>query len=259
MAVLLAGSAAGQHATVRPGGIARWEGMGTSACEGFGRTWAPTGDACFFPVDLEAEGTLEIARVREGRRESARLRIGDYPYPTQRLTVEERMVHLSKEDLERVRRENARIARVWERESRPRATLPLAAPLQPLPAGGRFGARRIFNDVPRSPHSGADYKAAPGTPVLAAGDGVVALSGDFFFPGKAVFIDHGGGLVTMYFHLSRIDVKEGDEVERGQRIGSVGSTGRSTGPHLHFGVRWHGQRIDPALLLAESPELAVLE
>ncbi|HVS16088.1 MAG TPA: M23 family metallopeptidase, partial [Thermoanaerobaculia bacterium] len=88
-----------------------------------------------------------------------------------------------------------------------------------------------------------------GTPVLAAGDGVVALADELFFSGNSIFLDHGDGLVTMYFHLHEVFVAPGESVTRGAVIGTVGSTGRSTGPHLHFGARWRGARVDPALLL----------
>ncbi|MCY3927496.1 MAG: M23 family metallopeptidase [Acidobacteria bacterium] len=121
-----------------------------------------------------------------------------------------------------------------------------------MPAGGRFGAKRIINGEPRSPHTGADYAVPRGTPVLAVGDAVVALTGEFFFSGNAVFLDHGNGLISMYFHLHEVFVKQGEEVTRGSRLGSVGSTGRSTGPHLHFGIRWQGARVDPALLLGPA-------
>ncbi|MEM1250263.1 MAG: M23 family metallopeptidase, partial [Acidobacteriota bacterium] len=127
--------------------------------------------------------------------------------------------------------------------------LPLAQPLERLPRGGRFGARRIINGEPRSPHTGADYAANQGTPVLAAADGVVRLAEEHFFGGNSVFLDHGDGLITMYLHLHEIFVDPGESVTRGSVIGTVGSTGRSTGPHLHFGIRWRGARVDPAFLL----------
>ncbi len=177
------------------------------------------------------------------------MQVGRYPYPEQRLEVDDRMVNLSAEDLARVERENREVAALWQRESAPRFALPLAAPLAGLPTGGRFGARRIFNGQPRSPHGGADYPVPAGTPVLAAGDGVAVLVADHFFAGLSVYLDHGGGLITMYFHLSRVDVAAGRQVARGAVLGTVGSTGRATGPHLHFGLRWHGARVDPALLL----------
>jgi len=242
---------------VTPGTVVRWPGAGIESCTAGGRTWAPTGDACFFPVDLTASGTLELGRRLGGRAESLAVRVGPYPYPEQRLEVEDRMVNLSADDLARVERENREIGPLWQRESVPGFTLPLGAPLAALPAGGRFGARRVFNGEPRSPHGGVDYSVAAGTPVLAADEGVAALVADHFFSGTSVYLDHGGGLITMYFHLSRVDVRTGERVARGAVLGAVGATGRATGPHLHFGVRWHGARVDPALLL--GPVTAIRE
>ena len=113
-----------------------------------------------------------------------------------------------------------------------------------------FGARRIINDQPRMPHSGADYAAAAGTPVTASNRGRVALVGEFFFAGRLVVLDHGLGLYTLYFHLDRVDVAEGALVERGQPIGTVGATGRATGPHLHWGAVLREARVNPAGLLS---------
>jgi murein DD-endopeptidase MepM/ murein hydrolase activator NlpD len=248
---------AGPVAQVSPGSILRWPGEGIESCATGRRTWAPLDGACFYAIDLlHGEGTIDLSRSRGGRRESLTIRVGAYPYPVQKLTLPKEKVDLSAEDLARVRRESAEIARLWGRAGVRRFTLPLNPPLDPLPEGGRFGSRRIINGQPRSPHSGADYSAAAGEPVLAAGDGVVALVGDHFFAGRSVFVDHGDGLISMYFHLSRADVKEGDSVRRGQPIGAVGSSGRATGPHLHFGVRWHRARVDPALLLADPAGLS---
>jgi murein DD-endopeptidase MepM/ murein hydrolase activator NlpD len=101
---------------------------------------------------------------------------------------------------------------------------------------------------------GSDHAVPVGAPVLAVADGTVVLAQDLFYPGNAVFIDHGDGLISMYFHLSDIDVEAGQEVRKGDRLGKVGTTGRSTGPHLFFGVRWHNARIDPRFLL-EDPAL----
>jgi murein DD-endopeptidase MepM/ murein hydrolase activator NlpD len=263
LAGVIAGPAGGDAAwaaapTVTPGTVVRWPGAEIEACAAAGRSWAPTGDACFFPVDLLASGSLRLERRRAGRSESLTVRIGPYPYPEQRLEVEDRMVNLSAEDLARVERENREVALLWQRESPPRFSLPLAAPLASLPTGGRFGARRVFNDQPRSPHGGADYSVPAGTPVLAAEGGVAALVADHFFSGNSVYLDHGGGLITMYFHLARVDVAAGQRVARGAPLGVVGSTGRATGPHLHFGVRWHGARVDPALLLGPVAAIRTL-
>jgi len=244
-----AGAAWAAAPSVTPGTVVRWPGAEIEACAVGGRSWAPTGEACFFPVDLLASGSLRLERRRAGRSESLIVRVGSYPYPEQRLEVEDRMVNLSAEDLARVERENREIAALWQRESLPRFSLPLAAPMAKLPTGGRFGARRVFNDQPRAPHGGADYSVPAGTPVLAAEDGIAVLVADHFFSGNSVYLDHGGGLITMYFHLARVDVGAGQRVARGAPLGVVGATGRATGPHLHFGVRWHGARVDPALLL----------
>jgi len=215
---------------------------------------------CWYPIDLLApEGDFAVARWREGKREERSLRVGSYPYEVQYITLkDDSQVHLSAENLQRVQQENRRIAALWGREFSRLFELPLGPPLEFLPEGGRFGSRRFFNDQPRSPHTGSDFAAESGLPILSVAAGTVALTGDFFFPGKSVFVDHGDGLISMYFHMSGISVEEGDEVQRGGILGLVGQSGRTTGPHLHFGVRWHGARVDPAILLASPEELPSL-
>lgn len=251
---------AGERPVVRPGTLVRWPGERLEWCGVGKRRFAPLDGACYYPVDLlRRAGPLEVTRGRAGRRETSSVQVGKFDYPTQKLTLPGHMVDLSAEDLERVRRENREMAPLWTRSGPPRFHLPLGAPLDPLPDGGRFGHRRIINGSPRSPHGGTDYSAPEGTPVLAAGDGEVALVADQFFGGRAVFVDHGDGLITMYMHMSRVDVVEGRPVERGERLGAVGSTGRATGPHLHFGVRWRGARVDPAQLLGDPAEIAAIE
>ena len=115
-----------------------------------------------------------------------------------------------------------------------------------------YGLRRFYNGEERSPHKGIDLAVAEGTPILAPLDGVVVAQGHFFFNGNTVMIEHGMGLVTMYCHLSRIDVLPNEYVRQGQVLGLVGQTGRATAPHLHFGVALNGTMIDPNLLLDRS-------
>lgn len=247
-------------AAVAPGGLVRWVGAGTETCVLGARAWAPLGAECVYPVDLETPpGRLWLERVRAGRHERVAVRVTPYPYPAQRLTVaDESKVTLSPSDLARAEREQRELARLWAHESPGPVALPLFPPLGGPHHGGRFGSRRIINGKPRSPHTGVDYAARAGAPVYAAADGIVVLDADLFFSGNSVVLDHGAGLQTMYFHLSRVDVRVGQQVRRGAVIGAVGATGRATGPHLHFGARWHGARIDPEPLfvgLAAAPRV----
>ncbi len=112
-----------------------------------------------------------------------------------------------------------------------------------------YGSQRIFNGVAQRPHYGLDYRVPTGTPVEAMNSGTVLLARFLYFEGNCVFLDHGQGLLTLYFHMSEIKVKEGDTVKRGQEIGLSGGTGRATGPHLHVAVRWQGTYLDPARLM----------
>lgn len=237
---------------VVPGGVVVWPGDATRCGRADG-VWEPIGGDCWYPVDLlESRSELSLVRWRGDLMEVRRVGVAEYPYEVQHIELkDDSKVDLSADDLARVRRENQTIGALWGLETPRLFALPLARPLADLPEGGRFGSRRFFNGQPRSPHSGADYAVPEGTSILAVADGTVALAGDFFFSGGSVFVDHGDGLVSMYFHLSEIAVTEGVRVNRGERIGAVGATGRATGPHLHFGVRWRGARIDPARLLGE--------
>jgi murein DD-endopeptidase MepM/ murein hydrolase activator NlpD len=234
-----------------PGTVVRWSAPATTECRAGDDSWRPHGETCYFPVDLERTGEMTVERVRAGATERAVVAIGPYPYTVQHVTLPtDQHVDLSPEDLERSQRERERIDALWTRDTERRFELPIAAPLQRLSSQGSFGKRRIFNGQPRSPHGGEDYRATAGTPVLAAAPGTVALAEEHFFGGNSIFLDHGDGLFTMYLHLSKILVEPGHEVRAGDRIGLVGATGRASGPHLHLGVRWHGARIDPAVLLA---------
>ncbi len=174
-------------------------------------------------------------------------------YTAQYITLKDkRMVEPGPKELQRIEREGKIIRQAfhaWSEIPDPPLTFD-------LPARGRlsspFGLRRFFNNQPRQPHSGLDIAAATGTPIVAPVPGTVIETGNYFFNGKTVFIDHGQGLVTMYNHLSRISVKKGQRVGRGKKIGEIGSTGRVTGPHLHWTVSLNNARVDPALFLSRA-------
>ena len=239
---------------VAPGTVVRWPGDSLESCRLGGREWAPYAGACWYAIDLlHDRGAVELARTAKGRAERALITVSDYIYPVQHITLQDdSRVNVSDVDLVRVRSEQKRVGSLWWTDAEPIFELPLAPPLEELPAGGRFGSRRFLNGQPRSPHSGADFAAPEGTPVMSAAGGRVVLSDDLFFSGESVFIDHGAGLVTMYFHLSTRQVEVGRQVDRGEVIGRVGQSGRATGPHLHFGVRWRGARVDPEILLGPA-------
>ena len=200
-------------------------------------------------LDVEpGERVLEVRR--EGAPpESVRFAVTPVRYAEQRLKVAPGKVDLSAQDLARHERERVRSAEVIATWS---AAAPETLRLQPPVPGrrsGSFGLRRVFNDQPRKPHSGMDIAAPTGTPVVAPAAGRVIDTGDYFFNGHTVWLDHGNGLLSLYCHLSRCDVKAGDVVATGARIGAVGATGRVTGPHLHWSVMLNRTMVDPALFL----------
>ncbi|GKS89067.1 M23 family metallopeptidase [Acidovorax sp. SUPP2539] len=172
-------------------------------------------------------------------------------YREQRLSVAPRTVDLSAEDNARFEREREHQRQVTAAFSTP---LPKPADLRmhvpvPGPRSSSFGLRRVFNGQSRNPHSGMDIAAAKGTAIVAPLPGRVIDTGEYFFSGGTVWLDHGGGLLTVYAHLSAIDAKVGDQLQTGDRLGAVGATGRVTGPHLHWGVMLNRTMVDPALFL----------
>ena len=179
------------------------------------------------------------------------LEIAEHAYAEQRLTVKNQSyVSPDQEQLDRIGRER-KIIDAALNNFRDVAVddITLQAPVEGRRSSS-FGLRRFFNDQPRSPHKGMDIAAPTGTRILAPKNGLVAATGNYFFNGNTVIVDHGQGYVTMYCHLSEINVEEGQHVAAGEVLGAVGATGRVTGPHLHFGTYLNGTAVDPAIVLA---------
>jgi murein DD-endopeptidase MepM/ murein hydrolase activator NlpD len=205
-------------------------------------------------IPLSAEPGIHTVWVQEaGERQTRTFKVTDKKYRTQHLTIKnKRKVEPNKQDVERILSERDEIVAAlkhWRDADDVNVEFT-------VPVNGRrsssFGLRRFFNNKPRKPHSGMDIAAAKGTPIKAPAPGIVVETGDYFFNGNTVFIDHGQGLVTMYCHMDRIDVKPGQAVQTGESIGLVGATGRVTGPHLHWGVSLNNARVDPALFIKEG-------
>ncbi|HDP88934.1 MAG TPA: M23 family metallopeptidase [Thioalkalivibrio sp.] len=204
------------------------------------------------PLDA-AIGThdLEVAWGGNGR-STIPFEVTSKEYATQHLTIKDQSkVDLSQADLERHWREQAVVRDVLKTRSEPLPALDFLQPV-PGPYANTYGKRRIINGQPRNPHRGMDIPAAQGTPIRAPADGVVLHTGDFFFSGNVVYLDHGQGVLTLYAHLARIDVEPGQRVVRGETIGTVGASGRVTGPHLHWSVYLNRNAVDPELFLPET-------
>ncbi len=194
-------------------------------------------------------GEREITMRGSSGREDITFRVGNKQYTRQSLKVAPGLVNLSPEDLSRATREHARIDEVLAEYSEPPPdSLRLPQPV-PGPRSSSFGSRRIFNGEARNPHTGMDIAAPAGTPVRAPLAGTVVDTGDYFFDGNTVIVDHGRGLMSMYCHLSSIDVRPGERLAPGSRLGAVGMTGRATGPHLHWGVSLNHVWVDPELFV----------
>jgi murein DD-endopeptidase MepM/ murein hydrolase activator NlpD len=257
--------AGGPVATVEAvqGTIVRWSVPGTKSCGMGKRSWAALQETCYYPVDMShAPGRIRVSRKGVGPASFAHISVVASSYGTLDIQLGDiPQANPSPADLRRNARDQALVGKVWARREGPaRFTLPLGAPATPLPKAEGFGAKWIFNAKPDASeiHSGVDYALGPGTPVAALADGTVAIAEDLFFTGNAVFVDHGNGLVSMYFHLSEVSVQAGQDVKKGETLGLVGTTGRATGPHLHLGIRWHDARIDPQPLFEDPAKIPAL-
>ncbi len=229
--------------------VLRWKGAAWPI-----REIAPGRYEGLIGVDLEdPEGPAPL--FAEGFRGNARLLaetvvvVSPRKFAVQELTLPKGMAEFDNATLARIGAEAAELSRRLSRVTPPRWRTPFLPPVEEYrPAN--FGARRVINGDPRMPHAGVDIRLPAGTPVRAIADGRVAFAGEQFFGGRSVVIDHGGGVFSVYYHLKEFSVADGQEISRGDRVGSVGATGRATGPHLHFGVRVPGGRVDPTRLFA---------
>ncbi len=201
-------------------------------------------------LQIQAPDRLNLRIEQDGIESTRTLAITPKDYATQTLKVSPKHVELSAADMARYTREAARAQGVMKTHSTDLDPVRLRMqPPLPGPRSSSFGLRRVFNGQSRNPHSGMDIAAPTGTPIRAPLPGRVIDTGDYFFNGQTVWLDHGRGLLSMYCHLSAIDAKVGDWLETGQVLGKVGATGRVTGPHLHWSVNLNGAMVDPALFL----------
>ena len=205
-------------------------------------------------LDRPGPRELSVTGIKDQQTASAThvLTLDKADYPIQRLTLPKHQVNLSQQALLRHRQEKEQVQdclrtftpdRLW--------VCPFVRPAQGE-LSSEYGLQRLINGQPRSPHRGLDYRTGAKAPVQAVNSGTVILTGNHFFAGNSIYIDHGQGVISMYFHLSSIKVSTGQTVSRGQTIGLTGSTGRATGPHLHFGISLLGHLVDPVPLLGNE-------
>jgi murein DD-endopeptidase MepM/ murein hydrolase activator NlpD len=210
-----------------------------------------------FGFDRDAAGAAELALVHpDGREAQQRLEVAARTYRVQRIDgLPPRQVTPSEADLARIRADAELLAAARRRDSkRGGFTEPAAWPATG-PISGIYGSQRLLNGEPRAPHRGVDVAAPAGTPVGAMASGVVSLAAtDMYYTGGTVMVDHGHGLHSIYVHLQEVLVELGQEVAQGATLGTVGATGRATGPHLHWGVYWFERALDPALLVGPMSE-----
>lgn len=251
-----------EPAVVDNGGVTllRWHGeppsVALARCNGrlYHLRSTPAGIVALIGTDVElAPGSYQLDAVvvdRHGEAEFFHLRLDVRPAtrPEERLTLPPaKVTPRDPAVLRRIETEQAMLGELFARHDSPplweNFTLPVADPV-----GSLFGLRRILNGQPKAPHAGVDFRSAAGSPVQAAARGRVAFAGDLFHTGQTVILDHGEGLFSLYAHLQTIDCSPEALLEAGALLGRVGSTGRSTGPHLHWGVKLRGDRVDPLAL-----------
>jgi murein DD-endopeptidase MepM/ murein hydrolase activator NlpD len=231
--------------------IAKWMGHDVAFAPGSGETWYALAGVAYEIKPGSYDLAVEVV-MRDGRvlRQTRPVKVLGARYKTSRLTVPQKYVTPDPETLKRIEAEkeikNAAFAHnipapVWAGE--------FIAPV-PMEVSETYGTSRTFNGKLATVHRGTDFRAPMGTPVHASNAGEVVLARELYYEGNCIIVDHGLGFMTLYMHLSKFDVKEGEKVGKGQEIALSGSTGRVTGPHLHMSVRWSGEYLDPGKLLA---------
>ena len=225
-----------------------YEGKRVMVIRDADRWWALVG----LPLDSKPGHHLVKVKRADDTFVDLGFTVQDKQYATQRIIItDQRKVEPEAQDLVRIRREGTEIRRTLSHWSE-QAEVPLSftLPVTGEPSNS-YGFRRIFNDLPRKPHSGMDISAPLGAAVHVPAPGKVTATGDYFFNGKTVFLDHGQGLITVYCHLSHIEVEPGQELQRGDLLGAIGMSGRATGPHLHWGVTLNQVAVNPAWFLSK--------
>ncbi|MBQ6774550.1 MAG: M23 family metallopeptidase [Synergistaceae bacterium] len=196
---------------------------------------------------------FEFTQAGQRYKASGNIKIKPREYPRENLRVSSKMVNPPKKELSRIKSEQKLVGAALRTMTTPRLwTTPPKPPLASMTSTSHYGFRRIYNGVPRTPHSGEDLRAANGTEVTAPFAGVVVLTGFHYYAGGSVYIDSGNGVITAFFHLKDILVKKGDKLAKGQLVARSGSTGRVTGPHLHYSLFLSGRAVDPIPLLSTS-------
>ena len=232
----------------------------TIAIRGFDRVApaAPLGEGRFFgligiDLDIPPGPHPVVVTARAGDAEYSHelvAHVEEKSFPTRQLRVAPKFVNPPPAALRRIGRERTQLGQLFRTVSpTPRWQGPFRRPIESTVISG-FGVRSVFNGEPRAPHGGADFASPTGTPIAAPGGGRVLLAAPLYFTGQTVVVDHGLGLISLFAHLSRIDVEVDDDIAAGDQIGLVGATGRVTGPHLHWTVRLNGARVDPLSVIA---------
>ena len=245
---------AGAYSAPVPGGVYVWNAPDNAEDITFNnKPVMRHAGAAFIGIPMSAKpGQANVHYTIEGVKKLHAFTIVDKAYTEQHLTIANKaMVNPPQETQERISTEAVRQRKLYNSFSNSAdLSQGFKLPLQGITTS-LFGHRRFFNGQPRSPHSGLDIAAETGTAIQAAGNATVVLADELYFNGNTLFLDHGQGLITMYCHMSRIDVTAGDVVAAGEMLGAVGQTGRVTGPHLHWSVSLNNARVDPTLFLAD--------